>query len=78
MVIGNKLDLKPDRKVDHDTANQKFADMGIKYSEVSAKSGENVEKMFQELCADLLNLSSDTSLPPLEIQQSKLVTNVNL
>lgn len=42
MIIGNKLDLKPDRKVDHDTANRKFADMGIKYSEVSAKSGDNV------------------------------------
>lgn len=32
--------------------------------------------MFQELCADLMDLHSETSLPPLEIQQSKVVTNV--
>lgn len=78
VVIGNKLDLGEERKVEKDTAVEKFRDMGIKYYEMSAKTGENVEKMFQELCGDLMNIASDSSLPPLEIQQSKVVTNVPL
>lgn len=31
VVIGNKLDLKDERKVTHDVAAQKFRDIGVKY-----------------------------------------------
>ncbi len=37
--IGNKLDLKDERKVDHDVAEQKFKELGIKFYELSAKTG---------------------------------------
>jgi Ras-related protein Rab-6A len=42
VAVGNKLDLKEERKVNHDSAKAKFADLGILYFEVSAKTGENV------------------------------------
>jgi|JI10StandDraft_1071094.scaffolds.fasta_scaffold4972020_1 hypothetical protein len=39
VIIGNKLDLVNERLVKYETANEKFKGLGLKYYELSAKSG---------------------------------------
>jgi hypothetical protein len=53
--------------------DEKFQEFGIKHWEVSAKTGENIEKMFQEACGILLDLPPEAHLTPIEIQQSKVL-----
>lgn len=42
VVVGNKIDSKEDRKINYDTAHEKFKGLDVKYYEVSAKTGENI------------------------------------
>lgn len=49
VIVGNKADLTNDRKVTAEKARKTCEDMGIRYLEVSAKSGINVEEAFNEI-----------------------------
>jgi putative ribosome biogenesis GTPase RsgA len=42
IVVGNKLDLKEEKKVSDEAIREKFTELGIKHFEVSAKTGENI------------------------------------
>ena len=47
-LVGNKTDLKKERKVSYDEAKN-FADMKkIPYIEISAKTGDNIDKLFND------------------------------
>jgi len=50
-LIGNKIDL--DRKVATDSGQEKGDSMNIPFFEVSAKTGENTEKLLSQIVEDL-------------------------
>ena len=49
MIVGNKIDLENEREVDASTIEAKVKDIGCKYMEVSAKTGQNVKEFFREV-----------------------------
>eukprot|EP01015_Nassula_variabilis_P010990 TRINITY_DN1894_c0_g1_i11.p2 TRINITY_DN1894_c0_g1~~TRINITY_DN1894_c0_g1_i11.p2 ORF type:complete len:206 (-),score=4.05 TRINITY_DN1894_c0_g1_i11:32-649(-) len=53
VLIGNKVDLADKRKVSQEVAIEWAEKHGIKYFETSAKSGENVDHIFQILSEDM-------------------------
>ena len=51
ILVGNKSDLEDKRKVSNELVQKFIKDFEIDlYFETSAKSGENVEKLFVEVC----------------------------
>lgn len=52
LLVGNKIDL-PNREVDTSEAEEIAEKCGVRYLEVSAKSGENIDEIFFNLL-DLL------------------------
>jgi len=54
-LIGNKKDLLSDRAVNEDEAKTVAEDLGCKYLELSAKSGENVEIALKEILPQLVD-----------------------
>ena len=49
--MGNKCDLKSERKVEFATAEKFASEVGLSLFEVSAKTGINVEESFMELAS---------------------------
>ena len=49
ILVGNKSDLKENRRVSSDEAMRLASDWNIKYVETSAKTRENVDKAFSEI-----------------------------
>ncbi|MHA1785856.1 MAG: Rab family GTPase [Candidatus Helarchaeota archaeon] len=49
ILIGNKIDLSKDRKVSQHTALKYSKSLGLNYIETSAKTGENVDLIFQTI-----------------------------
>lgn len=49
LVLGNKLDLTANRRVDHEEAKRWCDERNLKYLETSAKTKENVEAV-SSLC----------------------------
>lgn len=49
IVVGNKLDLNSIREVSENDIEELVSSNKIKYIEVSAKTGENIQKCFQEV-----------------------------
>ena len=43
MIIANKTDLENEREVSKGEIYQKMKDIGVKFMEVSAKTGQNVK-----------------------------------
>lgn len=56
-------------------AAERSKQWGCKYFEVSAKDGSNLDNLFKEVCADLLNINDKPAEQlSLEMQKSKLVS----
>ncbi|MHA1263899.1 MAG: GTP-binding protein [Candidatus Helarchaeota archaeon] len=53
IIIGNKIDLTEDRKVSFEEGEALAKDLGFEIYETSAKSAENVEKVFRRI-SDLI------------------------
>ncbi len=53
IVIGNKVDLTEDRKLSSDDGNKLSTELKFEFYETSAKSAENVEKVFRRI-SDLI------------------------
>ena len=49
VLVGNKVDLQDERKVDEDTIARFAEKLGCQYLLSSAKTGENVERLFKSL-----------------------------
>merc|ERR1719160_1596420 len=52
-LAGNKSDLDSTRVIERETARAYAENMGILYMETSAKSGQNVQELFQEIAVRL-------------------------
>ncbi|KAH0791155.1 small GTP-binding protein [Histomonas meleagridis] len=52
-LVGNKIDLVDQRMVSNEEAKNFAIQNGLKYFEVSAKTGENVELLFTDLATEL-------------------------
>ena len=62
ILIGNKIDLKDERKVDME-AIEKFAEKKeMKYFETSAKEGINIDEIFRELAEQILGNKTDEEI----------------
>jgi len=53
ILVGNKADLSGSRQVQLATATSKAADWGVPYVETSAKTRENVDKVFYDLMREI-------------------------
>jgi Ras-related protein Rab-1A len=54
VLLGNKIDLDTERIVSHRIAQELANNLGIPYYETSAKTGENVSTIFNNLVAKLI------------------------
>ena len=54
-VIGNKLDLDANRAIQYDHAFEWCHNQGYTYSEVSAKTGENISLVFAQIADDIIS-----------------------
>ena len=54
MVVGNKKDCENDRAVEYNTLKQFGEDNKVIFSEVSAKTGEGIDKLFNDFVHELL------------------------
>ena len=54
ILVGNKKDLEEERQVPYERANIFAVSRNIPYIEVSAKTGENIEEMFQMITTKIL------------------------
>jgi Ras-related protein Rab-5C len=52
-LAGNKADLDASRLIEYETAQAYAEDMGILFMETSAKTGQNVQELFQEIAVRL-------------------------
>lgn len=52
-IIGNKNDL-PRREIEKETAEELAQELKANYLETSAKTGENVKEMFEEICLKIV------------------------
>ena len=78
-LIGNKNDLEEKREVDFEEANKFAKEKNIPYIEVSAKTGNNIKKLFDEMIKGTLtkiitfeknNLSNSINLSFLENEET--------
>ena len=53
-LVGNKIDLYEDRKVSQKEAKDYAKEKSMKFFEISAKTQENVEELFEDICNSLL------------------------
>jgi len=72
ILVGNKIDLENDRKIDKQII-EKFAEKkGMKYYETSAKEGTNIDTVFKELAEEILaNINTNDE----EIEESFINNN---
>lgn len=68
-VVGNKADLIDKREVSMEEAQSLAKELGIKYYETSAKSGDNVEIIFEELAKDMIKKQEKSNIT-IESEQS--------
>ena len=55
VLVGNKVDLTKGRKVDIEEGKELAEEFGMDFFETSAKTGENIEKVFLKICELLSN-----------------------
>ena len=72
-LIGNKNDLEERREVDFEEANKFAKEKNIPYIEVSAKTGNNIKKLFDEMIKGTL-----TKIITFEKKQNYLSNSINL
>ena len=71
-IIGNKADME--HTVPEERIEQFAREAGIKNYYVSAKTGENVDKMFQELCEGLVEKAK--LMQPLKTDKKNYKVNI--
>lgn len=55
IIVGNKMDKKEDRQVTAEEAQKKAKNYHVKYIETSAKTNENINKIFEVLSIQIIN-----------------------
>ena len=73
ILAGNKCDLEQYRKVDHNEVNQIGNELGVDHLLVSAKTNENISKIFHNIANqikfDNIHLSDNTRKPTIHISK---------
>ena len=59
-VVGCKADLSTEREVNTDKGQELAIRLGAQYYECSAKTGENVDKVFKSLASSILSHQVNT------------------
>ena len=54
-LVGNKIDLKDNRQIQKEVAQKYANENNLPYYEVSAKSGEGIKKMFEEVTNKIMD-----------------------
>ena len=75
ILVGNKIDLEDKRAIDAEKMNSFAESKKMKCFETSAKSGENVEKIFKEISLLILENKTDDEILD---QFSKNMPNVSI
>ena len=57
VLVGNKSDLRYKRNVSYEEANSFANEKNMKYFEVSVKSGDNMENLFNYVHSNLLEIN---------------------
>lgn len=65
-LVGNKCDIEEERQVDYEAALQFAKDNDFKYFETSAKTGVNVDDLFQNIAEEIKGKSDYTLIKPSE------------
>ena len=52
-LVGNKMDMTEERKVSTEEGKKLAEELGLPFTETSAKTGENIEKIFEDIIEDL-------------------------
>lgn len=78
VLVGNKSDLEEQREVTRESGESSAAHIGAHFFEVSAKTSDNVENLFQEICKHLPAIEESPVTPKYGLPESKLPLNVDL
>lgn len=70
ILVGNKCDITSKRKITYDDAKQLADSVGILFFETSAKTGHNIDAVFQSLTLQLINHSLITKPKNIQIVHS--------
>eukprot|EP01091_Cochliopodium_minus_P001956 TRINITY_DN118_c1_g1_i1.p1 TRINITY_DN118_c1_g1~~TRINITY_DN118_c1_g1_i1.p1 ORF type:complete len:195 (-),score=40.82 TRINITY_DN118_c1_g1_i1:63-647(-) len=68
IIIGNKSDKESERKVTKEEAEKYCSENGIPYMECSAKTGSNIEEMFEKLAKEVVKIMEPTEPQHFPIQ----------
>ncbi|KAH0795587.1 ras-related protein Rab-5B [Histomonas meleagridis] len=71
VLVGNKCDLKSIRVVSQTDASDYGESVRIPYLEVSAKTGYNINNIFEEIGVQLIDIKSQTSQLNLSVERNK-------
>jgi small GTP-binding protein len=72
VLVGNKIDID-DRKVSYDEGMQLAADLGVRFFETSAKTGEQIEELFMYMAEEIKNkLDQEEKVGAISYTGSKL------
>ena len=63
ILVGNKVDTERRREVTHDEAEEFAANLGVSYFETSAVTGQNIQKVFEEI-TKVINITSELTNRP--------------
>lgn len=63
-LVGNKTDLADKREVSSDEGSSKAAELGVLFSEVSAKAGTNIKALFRRLATTTISSGATVAPPP--------------
>jgi len=72
LLVGNKSDLTPKKKVDYTQASEFAQSLNIPFLETSAKTATNVEQAFLTMAAEI-----KSRMGPAAVQQNKAAVNLN-
>lgn len=75
ILVGNKSDLSDKRQVSFEEASVLAGKYSIDYIEVSAKTGLNIEFMFEILCKQMVKIAENSSIAKKTKRQSRMSKN---
>ena len=78
ILLGCKSDLESSRQVSFDEGSEKAKELGMKYVEVSAKAGTNIQEAFNLLASDIVHdIDVDINMPSKKLNEEKQLMEEN-